>query len=116
MVRSICSSFSRFKLTELIVRVLKYYQVDKPTHIPARIIQAVSSEKASRAPKDFTRIVEIINNQARQDGKKAEFSTYGNLRSRRDELIRRFPDMEALRKYCTERLAENRKEEIEKSS
>ena len=111
LVSWLFASFHRFNRSELIVRVLKIYDVTKPTRIPARIIYAIHDEKISRSVK-IKDMVDTLNRIQREFKDHGEpIGTQYSLRSQRDILVEKFTDMKSLKRYYDEQIARHRQAE-----
>ena len=94
---------------ELQVRALEFFNVSKPTHIPARIIHAVTTERSRYAPgagklRSLARKITEANEWLK-NGPTFDDLSFTTARKMRMRLIEHFPDMNSLQKYHDERHA-----------
>lgn len=98
------------------MRVLKYFQVHKPTHTPARIIQAVFKERKESAK--VSGMVKTLNS-IRCDLQDYETTNVPSVphsyqaREQKELLVELYKDMKSFQKFYDERVVMYRKAEAE---
>ncbi len=96
--------FLKLISAELVVRLLNHLGLNKPTHIPARIIYAIQHEKA-RGNKALVDLISKLRETSIGREAPQLFSNYISARAQRNYLIKLFPDVNALQKYYEARSA-----------